>query len=280
MGPHDTWFHLIPGVKAAEASAAQSLGNRFVSGTPIDDGLGHVIMGLWVAALLFVLASAYKKALGASSDGGVVPSRKLDARGLVDILCDAAMGIMVPVMGPVAARKFLPMIGTLGFFILFANLMGLVPGFVPATDKVSTTLAASIIVFGATHWYGFKANGMGHIKHMMGPVWWLAPLMLVIELISHCVRPLSLALRLMGNMVGDHMVLGIFLGLVPLLVPIPIMVLGTIVCIVQALVFCLLSVVYIGMAIEDQHHEDHGDGHHGDAHGDAHHGVQTTAHAH
>jgi hypothetical protein len=95
------------------------------------------------------LASAYKKAVSSSSDGGVVPSRKLDARGLLDILCDAAMGIMVPVMGPVAARKFLPMIGTLGFFILFANLMGLVPGFVPATDKVSTTLAASIIVFGA-----------------------------------------------------------------------------------------------------------------------------------
>jgi F-type H+-transporting ATPase subunit a len=274
MGPHDTWFHLIPGVKGAEASAAKAVGNRFVSGAPVDDGLGHVMMALWVVALLVVLGSAYKKALAKASDGGVVPSRKLDARGLVDVLCDAAMGIMVPVMGPAAARKFLPMIGTLGFFILFSNLMGLVPGFVPATDKVSTTLACSIIVFVATHWYGIKANGMGHIKHMMGPVWWLAPLMLVIETISHIVRPLSLALRLMGNMVGDHMVLGIFLGLVPLLVPIPIILLGSIVCVVQALVFCLLSVVYIGMAIEDQHHEEHGDDHGHD------HGEGAVAHAH
>lgn len=274
MGPHDTWFHLIPGVKAAEASATGAMGNRFVSGHAVDDGLGHVMMALWVVALLVFLASAYKKALAKTADAGVVPSRKLDARGLVDVLCDAAMGIMVPVMGPAAARKFLPMIGTLGFFILFSNLMGLVPGFVPATDKLSTTLACSVIVFVATHWYGLKANGMGHIKHMMGPVWWLAPLMLVIETISHIVRPLSLALRLMGNMVGDHMVLGIFLGLVPLLVPIPILMLGAIVCVVQALVFCLLSVVYIGMAIEDQHHEEHGDDHAHD------HGEGAVSHAH
>jgi F-type H+-transporting ATPase subunit a len=92
----------------------------------------------------------------------------------------------------------------------------------------------------------------------------LAPLILVIELISHCVRPISLALRLFGNMVGDHMVLGIFLGLVPWIVPIPIMVLGTIVCVVQTLVFCLLSVVYISLAIEDLSHAH--DDHAGEAH--------------
>lgn len=261
MGPHDTWFHLIPGVRGAEESAAQALGGLFMSGEPIPYGLGHVFMALWVAGLLLFLGLAYRKAVAGLAEGAVIPSKRLDARGLVDTLCDATMSLMVPVMGQQAARKFLPMIGTLGFFILFSNLMGLVPGFLPSTDKLSTTLACSIIVFVATHWYGIKQNGMGHIKHMMGPLWWLAPLMFLIELISHTVRPLSLALRLMGNMIGDHTVLAIFLGLVPLIVPIPIMVLGTIVCVVQALVFTLLSVVYIGMAIEDSHEEEEPAGH-------------------
>ena len=88
---------------------------------------------------------------------------------------------------------------------------------------------------------------------MMGPMLFLAPLVFPIELISHLARPLSLTLRLFGNMVGDHTVLTIFLGFGILLVPLPVMFLGTIVCVVQTLVFCLLSVVYISMAIEDLH---------------------------
>ena len=114
--------------------------------------------------------------------------------------------------------------------------------------------------FLAYNYWGIRQHGLvAHLKHFAGPILWLAPLMIPIEIISHLARPLSLSLRLMGNMVGDHSVLVIFLGLVPLLVPVPIMVLGTIVCIVQALVFCLLSVVYIGLAIE--HHDEHAEAH-------------------
>lgn len=115
----------------------------------------------------------------------------------------------------------------------------------------------ALLVFFATHIYGIKEHGMAHIKHMAGPVLVLAPLIFVIELISHLARPLSLSLRLAGNMIGDHKALAIFLGLVPIAVPIPILALGMIVCIVQTLVFCLLSAVYVGMAIE--HAEE---GHH------------------
>ncbi len=257
MGPHDTWFHLIPGVRDAEHSLAHALGNGWVEGGELH-GLGHVIMALFILGLLTFLATKFKAAIGKSGDQGVVPSDKLDARGLVEIITDAVMGSMVPVMGHKASRQFLPLIGALAFFILFSNLAGLVPGLLPSTDTWTTTMACAIIVFGATHLYGLKVNGFNHIKHLFGPIWWLAPLMFPIEVISHLVRPVSLSLRLMGNMIGDHKVLGIFLTIVsvPLLIPVPIILLGTIVCVVQTLVFCLLSIVYIGMAIEEHHHDE------------------------
>ena len=257
MGPHDTWFHLIPGVREAEHSIAHAMGKGLL-GHEVH-GLGHVMMAIFVFALLGYLGVRYKGAIAASGDNGVIPANKLNARGLMEVVLDATMGMMTPIMGEKAAKSFLPMIGTLAFFILFSNLMGLVPGFLPSTDTLSTTAAAASIVFVATHVYGLKVNGIEHIKHLMGPVWWLAPLMFPIEVISHLARPLSLSLRLMGNMVGDHKVLGIFLTLisVPLFIPIPIIMLGIIVCVVQTLVFCLLSIVYIGMAIEEHGHEAH-----------------------
>jgi len=140
----------------------------------------------------------------------------------------------------------------MAFFILFGNLLGLVPGLLPPTDVISTNIVLAVIVFFATHIYGIRKNGFEHIRHMMGPMALLAPLIFPIELISHLARPLSLTLRLFGNMVGDHKVLTIFLGF-GILLPLPVMVLGIIVCVVQTLVFCLLSTVYIGMAIEDLH---------------------------
>jgi F-type H+-transporting ATPase subunit a len=156
--------------------------------------------------------------------------------------------------------------------------MGLIPGFMPPTDSLKTTFALALVIFVATHAYGLKENGLGHIKHLFGP--WLGPLglplnilMFGIEVIGHVARVLSLSLRLMANMFGDHMVVGIFTLLVPFLVPVPFLMLGTIVVLVQTAVFCILSTVYIGMAIE---HHDHGDGHgHGDAHG---HGDKAHAH--
>src|SRR5262249_44802056 len=111
-----------------------------------------------------------------------------------------------------------------------------------------------------THIYGLKENGINHIKHLFGPIPWLAPLMFPIELISHMARPLSLGIRLMANMMADHLVLTIFLGLLPgalalfIPIPLPMYLLGTIVVVVQTLVFCLLSTVYISMAIEHTEH--------------------------
>ena len=125
--------------------------------------------------------------------------------------------MMSDIMGKPAARKFLPLIGTCAFFILFSNALGLVPGFLPPTSNFNTTLGCGIVVFFATHIYGLKTNGWHHIKHFFGPVIGIAwlPLMLlmfVIETISHIARPLSLGIRLMANMTADHLVLTIFTG--------------------------------------------------------------------
>jgi F-type H+-transporting ATPase subunit a len=109
-------------------------------------------------------------------------------------------------------------------------------------------------VFFATHIYGVKEHGLAYFKHFLGPSLPLAPLMLPIELISHFARPLSLAVRLMGNMMADHKVVMSFFALVPILVPLPFLLLGILICLIQALVFCTLAMVYIGMAME---HEEH-----------------------
>jgi F-type H+-transporting ATPase subunit a len=161
-------------------------------------------------------------------------------------------GLVDQVMGH-GSQKYVPLIGAIFVYILFNNFFGLVPGVTPATENLNTTLAAGLSVFVLYNAFGLKENGIGYLKHFLGPLIWLAPLMLPIELISHLVRPASLGLRLMGNMTGDHTVLGIFLNLVPIGVPIIFYVLGMFVCFVQAFVFSLLSMVYISLATAHDH---------------------------
>ena len=163
-------------------------------------------------------------------------------------------GTMVDMMGKKAARRFMPLIGACAFMIFFSNLFGLIPGFQPPTSNLSTTMSMALVIFVATHVFGVIENGGSYFAHFLGPYLPLAPLMLPIELISHIARPITLAVRLMANMTADHLVLGIFLGLVAYVVPLPIYALGCIVVVVQTMVFCLLSTVYIAMAIE--HHDD------------------------
>ena len=157
-------------------------------------------------------------------------------------------------MGKKNAVKYLPFVGSLAFFIFFSNALALLPGFSPPTDTLKTNLALALLVFLATHYFGVKEQGLKYFKHFLGPIPWLIPLMLPIELISHIARPVSLSMRLMGNMASDHKVVATFTTLVPLLVPVPFLILGTLVVVVQTLVFCLLSMVYISMAVA---HEEH-----------------------
>ena len=293
MPEHESWFSLyLPGL--ADAIAALTMRMNFAitgqEGTWLNhesyghggSSVDHVVGALFMLALVSTLAII---ANGKLQDvkAAIIPDETLTVRTFFELMIGGVLGMMEPIMGKKAARYFLPLIGTCAVFIFFSNAMGLVPGFMPPTDSLKTTFAVALVIFVATHAYGLKENGLGHVKHLFGP--WLGPLgiplnllMFVIEVIGHLARLVSLSLRLMANMFGDHMVVGIFTLLVPFLVPVPFLMLGTIVVIVQTAVFCILSTVYIGMAIE---HHDHGDDHgHGEkGHGDKAHG-HGEAHAH
>jgi F-type H+-transporting ATPase subunit a len=169
-------------------------------------------------------------------------------------MTEGVYGLVEGAMGEHNARRFFPLVGTLWIFILFGNLIGLIPGFVTPNDTIKTNLALALLVFFLTHYYGIREHGLGYFKHFVGPMPALAPLMIPIELISHVARPLSLTFRLLGNMVADHKVLFTFTTLFPFILPLPFYFLGMLVCFVQALVFCMLTMVYLDMAVA---HEEH-----------------------
>lgn len=151
-------------------------------------------------------------------------------------------------------RFVFPLIATLGFFILMSNYLGMIPGFFSPTANINTTAAMALIVVVFTHVIGIKFHGVHYIKHFLGPVWWLAPLMLPLELISHAARILSLSIRLFGNVFGEELVLAILFFLAGLyLAPLPMMFLGLFTGFVQAFIFCLLSMMYFAGAIEEAH---------------------------
>jgi F-type H+-transporting ATPase subunit a len=214
----------------------------------------HVSTSILIAVLLIVLALVAKMSIksGELSDEDLVPDSKLSIRNIMELLVQSICKIMEDSMGEVWPR-FLPLVGALALFILFSNMSGLVPGFLPPTESVNTTFALGLTVFFATHFYGFREHGIAYLKHFMGPFWWLAPLMAPIEIISHIARPLSLGLRLAGNITGDHKVGAIFFGLAAIGVPVFTLVLGVFVSFVQSFVFCLLTMVYISGAIAHEH---------------------------
>ncbi|MFH0811430.1 MAG: F0F1 ATP synthase subunit A, partial [Pseudomonadota bacterium] len=169
-----------------------------------------------------------------------------------ELIIQVATNIIKDIIGH-HAEKYLPLIGSLFIFILFCNLLGLIPGFLPPTSNLYTNGACAIIVFLYYNYQGFKEHGVGYLKHFAGPLIYLAPLMFVIEVISHLFRPFSLMVRLYGNISGDHAVLTIFSSLVPLVVPVIFLVLGLMVALIQAFVFATLSTVYIGLAVSHEH---------------------------
>ena len=170
-----------------------------------------------------------------------------------EVVIDGLEKFMVEITGP-EGRFFFPFVATIFLFILVSNLIGLIPGCFSPTANLNTTLALALCTFVLTHVIGIKYHGVKYIKHFCGPVWWLIPLMLPIELIGHLARIMSLSVRLFGNIFGKEMVLAILFGLAGLyLAPLPIMFLGILVCFIQALVFMLLSIMYFVGAMEHAH---------------------------
>ncbi len=204
----------------------------------------HVVYSWLVMIILIILGAVAAKSIS------MIPTK---AQNVFEILISGIEEFMVDITGE-EGRWLFPISATIFIYIVVCNLIGLVPGFLPPTASVNTTLSCAIPVVIFTHVIGVKYHGVKYIKHFMGPVWWLAPLIFVIELIGHVARILSLSIRLFGNMMGHELVLGILFFLAGLfLAPLPIMALGIFVAVVQAFVFFLLSILYFTGAMEHAH---------------------------
>jgi F-type H+-transporting ATPase subunit a len=174
-------------------------------------------------------------------------------QNFLEMIVQGMEDFYVGIVGP-EGRIFFPFVATIFVYILVCNLLGLMPGFLSPTADLNTTLSMALCTFVLTHIIGIKFHGTKYIKHFLGPVPALAPLMLVIELIGHFARVISLSVRLFGNILGKEKILGILFGLAGLyLAPLPILFLGILVSFIQALVFMLLSTVYFAGAMEEAH---------------------------
>jgi len=206
--------------------------------------VGVHVMYSWFVILLLVLV-----AFLATRRIEMVPK---GVQNFMEVLVGIIQNLIDETMGK-AGRPYLPLIATFALFILVSNLIALVPGFMPPTANLNTNAALALTVFAMTHIVGIKEHGFKYIKHFIGPIWWLTPIMLPIEIIGHLARPLSLSLRLFGNMYGHEIVLMIFLALVPFLLPVPMMLMGVLIAFIQTFVFTLLAMIYIAGSLEEAH---------------------------
>jgi len=150
-------------------------------------------------------------------------------------------------------EQYTSYLATLGIFILVSNLIGLIPGFETPTGIPSVPLGLALVTWFYYHMHGIRRNGFKYINHFLGPVWWLAPLMFLIEVASHLARILSLTIRLFANMFASDMVILVFFSLIPLVIPLPFILLHVGVSIIQTYIFVLLATVYIGEAVAHEH---------------------------
>jgi F-type H+-transporting ATPase subunit a len=203
----------------------------------------HVTYTWLIMILLVVLAIAATRGMK------IYPNK---VQSIMEVIVSGVKDLLLDTMGP-HGMVFFPLIATLALFILTSNLIGLVPGFESPTANMNTNAAMAIVVFVLTHVMGVKIHGIKYIKQFTGPVWWLIPLMLPIELVGHIARPVSLTMRLFGNIQGGHIVVAVLFLLVPFLLPLPIIILKILISFIQTLVFCLLAMMYIGGAMEGAH---------------------------
>ncbi|GAB4227485.1 MAG: hypothetical protein OHK0028_00200 [Deltaproteobacteria bacterium] len=212
----------------------------------------YVYAALFIA--VFLLAASALVVGGKKTEEMVIPEPRFTLRNLFELILGFLQQLASDIIGH-HYKKYLPLLGSCFLFILFMNLLGLIPGFLPPTQKMNITLGLALVIFLSTHYFGVRENGIAYFKHFLGPVWWMSPIMLPIEIISHLARPMSLSLRLFGNITGDHAVVAGFMALVPIVVPSIFMGLGVFVSFMQAFIFTVLSMIYIAGAVV--HEEEH-----------------------
>lgn len=226
---------------------------------------GLVIRALAVIALLVLASLAVRKRL-AATNGGIVPDEGVTVRNTIEVILEGLTGLAKQTMGP-EWKKWFPFVGAMFFFILIANLIGLIPGIGGITDNVNTAAAWAIISYVLFNYVGIREHGIGHylIKYMgpsfytwhvggkhihVRPLFWL---FFPLETILDAARMATLSIRLIANMFADHTVVAVFLGLVPIGVPAIFLGLGIMVCVLQAFVFSLLTMIYVNLALQEAH---------------------------
>ena len=212
--------------------------------------MDHVWMSLFIVLFFTIFFGYWKKRYG------VYPSFIQKA---IEVYYNYVRNVVRDMIGPGWERYF-PLIGTLGLFILFSNLLGLIPIFKSPTSSLNVTFACALTVFIYYHAQGIRRQGLfKYLKHFAGPTIWLAWLFIPVEIIGHLSRPLSLSVRLFGNIFGEDTIILILFMLVPFFVPLPLMCLAIFTSLVQTLVFIMLSCVYIAGAVAHEESHDHGD---------------------
>ena len=216
-------------------------------------GLHPAIVATWIVmGLLLVFAVLARRAVNDAGDP-MTPDEGITLRGVGEVITEWLDGFVANVSELHGSRRFVPFFGSIFIFILAANFFGMIPGMEPPTGDTDLTLALGAICFVFYLYQGFKSQGAGYLKSFLGPMLLLAPLMLPIEVADNLFRPFSLGVRLFANMFADHQVLGLFTRLTYVVVPLAFYALGSIVCIVQALVFTILSITYVRMASATHH---------------------------
>jgi F-type H+-transporting ATPase subunit a len=237
-------------------AALRPLGIHFQPGEPVIPD--YLVMCGLIVVVVSILSFIGRSRLSVESPGKV--------QIIVEDLVGALNGMLGEYIGP-KGRNYLPLVGTIGIFILTANLMGLVPGLMAPTSNINVTLGCALTVWVYYHIHGFKEQGLiGYLKHFAAPPgapMWMAPIYLPIELISHASRVLSLSVRLFGNIFGEELVILILFNIVPFLAPLPMMFLGIITATLQAYIFVMLTIIYLTGVVTVEHHD--GSHHEGEA---------------
>ena len=227
--------------------------------------LSWLFQAVALATLLLLIASWQVQRQLRTAKGGVLPDEGITLRNLFEVLVEGLSTLAEQTIGP-EYRRWFPLVGSIFFFILISNLLGLVPGVGGATSDINTGFAWAIIAFCAYNYVGIRKHGLAYIYQFMGPslftlhlfgkhfhVRALAPLMLMIEVPLHFARIATLSIRLLANMFADHTVVAVWLTLVPAVIPAVFLGLGLVIAFIQAFVFSLLTMIYIGLALEEAH---------------------------
>jgi F-type H+-transporting ATPase subunit a len=252
MEHHELWIVTLTNklLGPAVAAALASLGYKVDPAHAIPDYL--VMCGI-IVVLLTALSLFVRSRLSVEHPGSL--------QILLEDVVGGLIGIMNEYMGPKGVR-YLPLIGTVGLFIFTANMIGKVPGMMSPTANINVTLGCAVTVWVFYHLMGVREQGLfKYLKHfavMPGAPIAIAPLVLIIEVISHVSRVMSLSLRLFGNIFGEEMVVVIIASIVPLVAPLPMMVLGVVTGTLQAFIFVMLTIIYLAAAVHTDHeHEAH-----------------------